>query len=351
MKKITKPNKSNYFKQATVIILPIIILIGFSYYIISSWFNAGSNLVPIDNIEKTNQQEYPDTDSFDDITHESVRLDQIESTPLIEKKTKETDNLDPRLKGIKIKEIPVESETNDIDPKEKKKRQIISTMSTPMESNLKNLSSFIYEGEMKMTIPRLNQDKSSFESGQRYEAGIEVKSKFTFTKDENGNYHIYQRTQSEKGDSKFDAKEYNGDIYYVDGNPVFVDSNGNIADDSQSSSIFFAMKKSNHEPLVRQNWLQILNDISPGIGFETIFEGSYQQNYGIKPENKKQDGQTISVKKISGDITISNGNMTNASIEGIGEVERGFMAGSTVNYSIELKVYDIGKVPRITTPF
>ena len=257
----------------------------------------------------------------------------------------DTEPVDPRLRKISIVEIPQEIEEEDT-PEEKEHKRILSVIKRPMNDLLNELSSFVYEGEMTMTMPVFNNDEASFKAGQRFGESEVVVSKFTYIKDENGNSRIIQSTDSASEREKYKENKYNGELTWRDGQYSYSDAGGNSLGKDDVDQMVAENTKNNGETFVRNNWMKLVQDIDNVIAFEKGDAGDGGQQYDIVSANPELQKKTREITALDGSLTLDeeNGIMTGSSIAGSAKLHDGFMTGADVSFSITMTLKEIGSV-------
>ncbi len=259
-----------------------------------------------------------------------------------------SDEVDPRLKKIFIREIISEPE-EELTPEQKKHEKLLGIIKQPVNLLAAKLSSFVYEGEMKMNMPTFNTDEESFKAGKRYGKSEEVISRFKYIKDEEGNYSIFQETESASKTEKYKKNSYNGELRYMNGEYSYSDANGANVNKDSVDKIVTENEKKNNEPYVKSNWVKLIQDISKVIAFEVSEKNDNLQNYEIKGANPELQKNTTELTEIHGNITIDEetGVMSGSSITGIAKLHDGYMSGADVGFSINLELKAVGQVANI----
>lgn len=260
---------------------------------------------------------------------------------------------DPRLANITVIEWETEAEKEEpLTPEEEARRKTMATAVKPLKSVMSALSSFTYKGEMKLTVPTLTQNEEAFKAGQRYGEGIEVTSSFELKKAEDGSYYVKQESHTAKGDTKYDTPEYNGELYYIDGEFTYIGSDGSVADDATLSRVLAINNANDLEPLVRKNWIQIIKDMDQVMGFDSGEATAQGTTYAVTDINPEKQKGTVEISSLSGTLTVLEDQdvMTSADISGAGQLKRGYMSGADIAYTIKLDISDVGQVETISPP-
>lgn len=261
--------------------------------------------------------------------------------------------VDPRLANITVTEIsaydPKDFETT---PEQERIKKTISIATKPLRSAMGELPSFRYKGKMDVTVPTMAESEEAYNAGQRYGKGIQVTSSFVIEKAEDGSYHVHQEAQTATGETKYDGPEYNGDLYYKEGEFVYIGLDGKKADDALLSRILTNQEASKLEPLVRRNFIQILNELDDVVGFDDAGAPAGSTGYDIKAINPEMQETTVKLSELSGQLSIldETETMNKVDIKGVGELRSGYMSGATVSYDIQMEISDVGGISTINMP-
>ncbi|MEW5734941.1 MAG: hypothetical protein AB1921_08800 [Thermodesulfobacteriota bacterium] len=263
------------------------------------------------------------------------------------------EEVDPRLANATVTEISAyDPQDDNLTPEEQRIKKTISVATKPLRSTMTELPSFRYKGKMNITVPTMAESEEAYKAGERYGKGIEVTSSFLIEKAQDGSYHVHQEAKTAKGDTKYDSPEYNGDLYYKDGEFVYVGADGKKADDKTLSRILAAQDVNKLEPLVRRNFIQILNEISMVVGFDQTGSAAGSTDFNIKPINPEKQESTVKLSGLSGQLSILDDTQTmqNLDIKGAGQLKSGYMSGANISYDIHMEVTDIGGISTIDVP-
>jgi hypothetical protein len=337
-------------KKALIGIGLIIVLVIIVAVIVSSWKNPETG-----TYAKNDDSAWHRIDSEDVYSgsHKGGKATGTQKNQDEDQEDKDDEDVDPSLRNVTVTELAVDDPHKEPDDPEKREiKRIIGVMTKPLDESFRNLPSFTYRGEMKMTAPTFTMDEKAYNAGQRYGESIEVTSRFTLQKDEKGNFHIHQEASSSKGNTKFDSKMYNGDLYYVDGKYTFIDANGDVVGEDTLNQVLSNNAHDNSEPLVRRNWIQLIKQMDLVMGFNSSGEDDASQNYVIQDINPDIQKSTMQTNNLSGNISILKDHQIigEANIEGDGQLKRGYMSGADISYSINMAISDIGSVSSIANP-
>jgi hypothetical protein len=259
---------------------------------------------------------------------------------------------DPALKNVQVEELPADD--TDMHPDsagERAAQGIIAIITEPLSAIGGKLSSFIMEGEMRVTVPTMVKDEKSFKEGKRYGPPVEVTGRFVYRKDSKGNYHLHQETRSSKGDTRYDGLLYNGDLYRVDGRFHFVDAKNTLREDV-IESVTSDFARDGNEPAARRNWIHVFRDIKSVTEFDTLSDNGKLAAYSMKPANPERQALTIQLHSLAGRVDIQQVGpvMLEGNISGDNTYMQGYLKGSRATYRITLRIHSVGGVPDIHAP-
>lgn len=259
-------------------------------------------------------------------------------------------HIDPRLKDIKVTGEVVEDPEQHLenDPERLETTIRLQQFTMPIKNLMMFFPSFAYEGKMELEIPTFTNRRDNYDGST-----AKITSKFTLLKDEDGNFELSQESNSSNRKNTFSSPAYNGHYYYVDGETEYYTSSGEQYFDDKLSMIKTLLDKNNSEPLVRKKWIEIINDIEPVIDLELITEGENSITWNIiKRDGLDTNNQKIKITSLRGTVTArtSDNVVTQASFDGSGTYQEGFMKGATVSWKIDLNLSQIGIQGQIYLP-
>ncbi len=260
--------------------------------------------------------------------------------------------IDTRLRNVKIRELPVEDEEEEpAGPEQRENREIVAVMKRSLGAYRAAFGTFVCEGEMKMMYPTANSDPDR-SPGERFGPAQEVRGRFVYKVDSRGNTYLHQETQTGQGNTEFDRRAYNGDLYFVDGEHVFTSGVEATRQTQAMDDILAAKRENGGEPLVRRNWISLLDDIEKIAGFQLVSEDSGRRVYEAEDTNPALQKSTVEMKRLSGRIVVDReeGVMLQGRLEGRGTLRRGYMEGGNIGFLIEMRVHSIGRVADIVAP-
>ncbi len=357
MKNPAKPSK-----RKLLVALAVLAFVGLACVIVSSWRTPPPPSAAEDDLSASLRGEGGRAQPGERKKRSGRTIERaIPSRPAARRETpRETerngeDEVDPRLRNLKVIDMPLEEKDPDEEPdtpEETARKRLVKIMTQPLKSAAEALPSFVYRGEMKVSIPTLVRDEEAHKAGKRFGESVEVTGSFTLTRDEEGNFVLHQETKSAGGNTKYDGGAYNGDLYYVDGKYSYVDAEGNRVGGESIGDVLTVMRSDGEEPLVRRNWIQIVKELGLVIGFDEAGDDDREQNYAVRAINPELQKKTVELDRLSGDLTVMKdfGVMGRANLDGAGTLRRGYMSGADVSYAIRLEITDIGAVSAVKTP-
>ena len=321
-------------------------------YISKDWGGLEAKPVEIkqtSNITTTNPNQEKEEKQF--IVKENLSESKIsdkEST--IDTENAEKKKIHPKLRNIKISSVVVEDPEENLtdDPQRLATVSKLRQFTMPIKNIMIFFPSFAYTGEMELEVPSFTNRRDNYD-GENYI----VKSKFRMQKDDEGDFELYQTSESNSKKNVFSAPIYNGSYYFVDGEAEYYDSNGNQFFDDKLSMVNEMLDKANGEPLVRKKWIEIITDIQPVIDLELISEAGETATWNIvKRKDIDNNSQKIKLDNLNGAVTVrvEDDVLTSAKFSGSGTYQEGFMKGAKVSWKISLNLTQIGTQGQVYLP-
>ena len=338
-------------KVFAVIALTVCFLI-FVIYISKDWGSLEAK--PIEAKQKTNitqikpNQEKEEKQLIAKANSSENIISKKEST--IDTEHTENKQIHPKLRNIKISNVVVEDPEENLsdDPQRLATVSKLQQFTMPIKNIMIFFPSFAYTGEMELQVPSFTNRRDNYD-GENYI----VKSKFRMQKDDEGDFKLYQTSESNSKKNVFSAPIYNGSYYFVDGETEYYDSDGNQFFDDKLSMVNEMLDKENGEPLVRKKWIEIITDIQPVIDLELISEAGETATWNIvKRKDIDNNNQKIILDNLIGTVTVrvEDDVLTSAKFSGSGTYQEGFMKGATVSWKISLNLTQIGTQGQVYLP-
>ena len=273
-----------------------------------------------------------------------------DNKPIVQGQYSKDSKIDPKLKSIKIESVVVEDPEEAFyqDPQRLETVSKLRQFTMPIKNIMLFFPSFAYTGEMELEVPSFTNRRDNYD-GENYI----VKSKFRMQKDDEGDFKLYQTSESNSKKNVFSAPIYNGSYYFVDGETEYYDLNGNQFFDDKLSMVNEMLDKENGEPLVRKKWIEIITDIQPVIDLELISEAGETATWNIvKRKDIDNNNQKIILDNLIGTVTVrvEDDVLTSAKFSGSGTYQEGFMKGATVSWKISLNLTQIGTQGQVYLP-
>lgn len=258
--------------------------------------------------------------------------------------------IDPRLKNITISSVTVEDPEQELSENPERLETVsqLRQFTMPIKNMMEFFPSFAYTGEMELEIPTFTNNRNNYD-GEVYT----VRSEFKLVKDDEGDFRLFQTSNSNSDKDAFSAPIYNGTFYLVDGKSQYYDSEGNPFLDDRLAAVEQMLNRENGEPLVRKKWIEIIRDIEPVIDLELVTESEETTTWNIvRRDDIDEKNQKLKLLELNGTVTALtlDSVITSAQFSGKGTYQEGFMKGATVRWNIRLNLSQIGNQQQVYLP-